>query len=323
VTVYGFHASHEQFSPAELLEVLQRAERAGFSAGMCSDHFAPWSARQGHSGYAWSWLGAALATTSLPMGVVSAPGDRYHPAILAQAAATLEQMFPGRLWVALGSGQLLNEHITGGRWPAKEVRIRRLAECAEVMRDLLAGGTVTHDGLVRVDRAHLWTRPPEPPPLFGAAVSPATAAQVAAWADGLITVNQPDAGHLRTLAAYREAGGRGPAVLQAHLCWALDRRQAAAAAHDQWREAALGGDAGWELPLPEHLEQAARFATADQVAPYVFVSDNLDAHAEWLSGQAGGAFDRVMLHQVGRNQREFVDAFGAHVLPALSGLTVS
>src|SRR5688572_30561942 len=118
VTV-GFHASHEQVPPSPLLEAVQAAEAAGFTAAMSSDHFAPWSERQGHSGFAWSWLGAALATTTLPFGIVCAPGQRYHPAIVAQAAATLGAMFPARLWVALGSGEASNEHITGDRWPSK------------------------------------------------------------------------------------------------------------------------------------------------------------------------------------------------------------
>jgi G6PDH family F420-dependent oxidoreductase len=178
-TTYGFHASHEQLPPDELLVALRHAAEVGFTAGMCSDHFAPWSERQGHSGYAWAWLGAALATTALPMGVVTAPGQRYHPAITAQAAATLEQMHPGRFWLALGSGQALNEHITGERWPAKEERLLRLEECVAVLRALFDGETVTHDGRVRVDRARLWSRPATPPPLLAAAVTPPTAARAA------------------------------------------------------------------------------------------------------------------------------------------------
>ena len=144
MTVVGFHASHEQAHPAELLDAVRRAERVGFDAAMCSDHFAPWSRRQGHSGFAWSWLGAALATTSLPFGVVSAPGQRYHPAIIAQASATLAAMFPGRFWVALGSGEAVNEHITGDRWPPKPERQSAPPECVEVIRALHAGEEVTH-----------------------------------------------------------------------------------------------------------------------------------------------------------------------------------
>ncbi|ONK14155.1 TIGR03885 family FMN-dependent LLM class oxidoreductase [Streptomyces sp. MP131-18] len=318
MTAYGYHASHEQFAPAELLTLLRAAQDAGFATGMCSDHFAPWSARQGHSGHAWVWLGAALATTQLPMGVVTAPGQRYHPAVLAQAAATLAQLFPGRLWLALGTGQALNEHITGERWPAKEVRARRLAECVEVMRALFAGETVSHEGLVRVDRARLWSLPALPPVLLAAAVTPATAAWAAGWADGLVTINQPDEGQRRTLAAYREAGGRGPAVLQAHLSWAPSREAALHAALDQWREAVLGSDVGWELPLPEHFEQAARLIDAHQLEPFVHVSDDLGAQAAWLARQGEAGFDEVMLHQVGTDQLRFIEAFGADVLPELN-----
>src|ERR687898_1799077 len=168
--VIGFHNSHEQVHPAELLKAVQHAEEVGFTGAMSSDHFSPWSARQGQSGFGWSFLGAALATTSLPFGAVNAPGQRYHPAIIAQAIATLGAMFPGRFWVALGSGEAMNEHITGERWPVKSLRDARLRECVEVMRALFAGETVSHSGLVQVDRARLWTRPATPPPLIGAAV---------------------------------------------------------------------------------------------------------------------------------------------------------
>ena len=186
----GFHASHEQIHPAQLLADVQHAEAAGFQAAMCSDHFSPWSERQGHSGYAWSWLGAALATTSLPIGVVTAPGQRYHPAIAAQKIGTLAAMFSGRFWAALGSGQNLNEHITGEGWPRKELRQQRLRECADIIRRLLDGELVSHQGLVTVDRARLWTLPDVPPKLLAPAVSPGTAGEAAEWADGVITINQ-------------------------------------------------------------------------------------------------------------------------------------
>jgi G6PDH family F420-dependent oxidoreductase len=143
MTIVGWHASHEQIAPSELLRSAVRAEEVGFDAGMSSDHFAPWSERQGQSGYAWSWLGAALASTSLGYGIVTAPGQRYHPAITAQAIATLLEMFPDRLWVALGSGEFANEHITGGSWPDKPSRNARLAECVEIMRALFDGDAGT------------------------------------------------------------------------------------------------------------------------------------------------------------------------------------
>src|SRR5918994_506589 len=151
----GFHASHEQIPPSELLGVVREAAAAGFTRAMCSDHFSPWSSRQGESGFAWSWLGAAHQATELPFGVVTAPGQRYHPAVTAQAAATLAAMFPGRFWMALGTGEFSNEHITGEPWPTKPVRNARLGECVMVIRELLAGGLVDHDGLVRVDCARV------------------------------------------------------------------------------------------------------------------------------------------------------------------------
>lgn len=172
---FGFHASHEQLPPGELLRAVREAEEAGFELGMCSDHFAPWSHNQGHSGFAWAWLGAALQATSMPFGVVTAPGQRYHPAVIAQAAATLCEMYPERFWMALGSGQALNEHITGEAWPKKSERNARLLECVEVMRALFAGETVSHEGRVRVDRARLYSLPETPPELVGAAVTPDTA----------------------------------------------------------------------------------------------------------------------------------------------------
>src|SRR5690349_23632090 len=144
MTVHGVHASHEQIHPAELLAAVRRAEEAGFTAAMSSDHFAPWSERQGQSGYAWSWLGAALQATELPFGVVTAPGQRYHPAITAQAIGTLAAMYPGRFWAALGTGEASNEHITGERWPRKELRSARLRECVEIIRALLRGEEVSH-----------------------------------------------------------------------------------------------------------------------------------------------------------------------------------
>src|ERR687895_2945972 len=231
----GIHCSHEQIPPRDLLAAVRHAEQAGFAAAMSSDHFSPWSERQGESGFAWSFLGAALATTSLPFGVVNAPGQRYHPAIVAQAAASLCQMFPGRLWVALGTGEASNEHITGERWPSKTERNARLRECVDVIRALFAGEVVDHHGRVVVDRARLWTLPPEPPPLIGAAVSVETAAWVGEWADGLVTVNQPREQLERMIATFRAGGGEGKLLaVQVHLAWAPDEDSALEIAHDQW-----------------------------------------------------------------------------------------
>jgi len=212
MTVFGIHASHEQVHPSRLLAAVCQAERAGFTAAMSSDHFSPWSRRQGQSAFAWSWLGAALQATNLPFGVVSAPGQRYHSAVIAQAIGTLSTMYPGRFWAALGTGEASNEHITGAGWPRKDVRNARLRECVDIIRALLAGEEVSHDGLVRVDRARVWTRPDEPPPLLGAAVSVRTARWCAEWADGLITVSAATDRLKQLVGAYRDAGGPRSAV---------------------------------------------------------------------------------------------------------------
>jgi probable non-F420 flavinoid oxidoreductase len=318
MTRFGFHASHEQIAPGQLLEDVRAAERAGFGAAMCSDHLAPWSSAQGQSGFAWSWLGAALATTELPFGVVTAPGQRYHPAVHAQAIATLAGMFPGRFWAALGSGQALNEHVTGAPWPRKSTRDARLRECVDVIRALLAGEEVTHDGLVTVDRARVWSLPEVPPPLLGAALTPATAERAAGWADGLITVNQPVEVLRAVLDAYRGAGGAGPARLQVHVSWAPTDEEALRIAHEQWAPVILGSPVAWELALPQEFEAVAAFVRPDDLHPGVLASADPSRHAAWLSELAALGFDDVMVHHVGQHQQAFLDVYGASVLPALA-----
>jgi probable non-F420 flavinoid oxidoreductase len=319
MTLIGFHASHEQVPPERLLRDVRHAQEVGFEAAMCSDHFSPWSARQGHSGFAWSWLGAALATTTLPFGVVTAPGQRYHPAVTAQAVSTLGRMFPGRFWAALGSGEAVNEHITGDAWPPKELREARLLECVEVMRRMLAGEEVTHHGLVVVDRARLWAPPETSPPLVAAAVSVETAQLAATWADGLLTLNQPAEKLRRVLDAYRQAGGRGPARLQVHLSYASTEKQADEIAHDQWRSNVFPSPAVWDIATPEIFDQVSAHVPVEVVRRSVRVSADLSRHVDWLREYAELGFDELYLHHVGQDQQHFLDAFGQHVLPQLKG----
>ena len=318
MTVIGFHCSHEQINPAQLLQDVQRAEAAGFTAGMSSDHFSPWSARQGESGFAWAFLGAALATTELPFGVVNAPGQRYHPAIVAQAIATLAQMFPGRFWAALGSGEASNERVNGEVWPRKEVRDRRLIECVDVIRRLLNGEEVSHEGLVRVNRARLWTLPATAPDLVGPAVTPQTAARHAAWADGLVTVNQSRETLQNVLGAYRDAGGRGPARLQIHVSWAPTDDEALAIAHDQWRSNVFAPPACWDVESIEAFDVISEHVSPDQVRQSVRVSSDLGQHIAWLQEDVEQGWDELYIHFVGQHQAKFIDVFGEHVLPQLS-----
>ncbi|WP_016935790.1 LLM class flavin-dependent oxidoreductase, partial [Rhodococcus sp. R1101] len=239
MTLIGFHASHEQVSPSRLLEDVRLAEAAGFRAAMCSDHIEPWSRRQGHSGFAWSWLGAALATTELRFGVVTATGFRYHPVVTAQATATLASMFPHRFWFALGSGEHCNERMSGTPWPSKEERQQILGENLDIVRRLHAGEIVDHDGAVKVDRGRVWDRPPVPPEILLPALTPETARRFAGRVDGLVTVNAPLDDLRRILDAYRDGGGTGRTVLQVHLSWASTRDRAEAIAREQWSTNAL------------------------------------------------------------------------------------
>ncbi|HEX2167972.1 MAG TPA: TIGR03885 family FMN-dependent LLM class oxidoreductase [Longimicrobiales bacterium] len=318
VPTIGYHASHEQFTPSALLEFVQRAASAGFDAAMCSDHFHPWSEEQGESGFAWSWLGAALQATDLPFGVVCAPGYRYHPAIIAQAAATLAEMYPGRFWLAAGSGERLNEHITGEVWPPKPERNERLRDCVDVMRALWAGDTVTHRGLVQVEEARLYTRPAAPPRVFGAALTEQTAEWTGSWADGLITVSAPPDKLKRLTDAFRRGGGDGkPIVLQIKLSYANTDADALAGAHQQWRSVVFDSAVLAELRMPAEFDAAARLVRQEEMHAFVHVSSDVERHVEWIRGYGDFGFEALYLHNVHSDQQRFIDDFGEHVLPAL------
>ena len=285
---------------------------------MCSDHLSPWSERQGHSAFAWSWLGAALQSTSLPFGVVNAPGQRYHPVIIAQAIGTLGAMYEGRFWAALGTGENSNEHVTGGEWMRKDLRNARLRECVDIIRALLAGEEVTHDGLVTVDRAKVWTRPEIMPKLIGPAITPQTASWVAEWADGFATIEQPPDGPAdldRQLPRRGRAGAADPAdppllrpdpgrgdgdrvrpVAQQHLC----------------PTRLLGsGDGGGLRRRVESVEPRTWPRRSSSPADPA-------EHAQHLADLLELGFDEIYLHHVGQTQTEFIDVFGEHVLPQLN-----
>jgi probable non-F420 flavinoid oxidoreductase len=316
VVVIGFHASHEQLGPGSLLDAVVRAESAGFDAAMCSDHLAPWTPAQGQSGFAWSWLGAALHATSLPIGVVTAPGQRYHPVIVGQAAATLETMFPGRFWMALGSGEALNEHVTGTPWPDKAARNERLLTCATVIRDLLRGEEVDRrTPLVDVHRARLWTRPAEPPPILAAALSPETAGWAASWADGLITVNAPTERLRAIVDAYRAGGGAGRRlVLQVHLAWAPTEAEAWGVARRNWAAPALPSDVLADEEQPEAFAARAEHVDDATLGRAVVVCTDLVRLRDAIAGYVDLGFDEVYVHHVGTDVERFIDAFAEAVL---------
>lgn len=318
MTDYGFHASHEQIAPSQLLRDVQQAERAGFRAAMCSDHFAPWSTHQGHSGFAWSWLGAALATTELTFGTVTAPGQRYHPAVIAQASATVSEMFPGRFWLALGTGQNMNEHVTGDDWPPKEVRQERLEECVDIIARLHAGEEVTHRGHVQVDRARVYSLAEATTPLIGPALSPGTAARAAAWADGLITVNSDRQTMQQIVAAYRQAGGRGDLSLQVHLSIAPTEREARAIAVEQWNANTLPEPLSLDTPTPEQFDVLQRQVPGKDIADVVVITDSAAELAQRLREYESLGFSTIYLHHVGQDQSYFLAVAEKELLPLLS-----
>lgn len=321
MTRYGYHCSHEQFGPRELLNRIVQSDQAGFACASASDHFHPWSERQGESGFVWSWLGAAMERTRLPFCTVSAPGYRYHPAILAQAGATLATMYPGRLSMALGTGQRLNEAITGQPWPQKQERQALLQECVAIMRALWAGETVTHLGRVTVQEAKLYTRPEQPPLAIGAATTPETARWLGTWADGMITLAGGSPSDLRAVVdAFRDGGGGGkPVLAQAKLAWGLHEGEVREDAFRQWGTNLVQGQVVWEIPTPGQFDEMARLLGPEDLDRTVRVSTDLHRHAAWLKEYADVGLDALILHNVGSNQAAFIDAFGTHVLPQLGG----
>lgn len=321
MTKLSYHASHEQFAPGHLVQLVQQAESAGFDAAFCSDHLQPWGPAQGESGFSWSWLGAALqATRRLSFGTITVPcGWRYHPVVLAQAIATLGCMFPGRLpWIALGSGEALNEWPVTGTWPPKEERQHRLQEGASIIKSLLAGERVSSHGAIKVDDARLWSRPALPTRLVGAATSAETARWLGGWADGLLTVAPSLAQLEEIIGAFREGGGAGkPVHVKLDLCWASSDEEALTQAHAQWRFNAVDRKQRDDLRQPEDFDRASGAITLQQMADHVFVTSDLTRHAEHLASVLRLGVDTVDLHHVGTSQEAFIRQFGANVLPAV------
>jgi probable non-F420 flavinoid oxidoreductase len=316
----GYHCSHEQHAPSALLEHARAAERAGFGAAMCSDHFMPWSAEagQGQSGFAWSWLGAAMAATQMSFGTVTAPGQRYHPAILAQAIATLAEMFPDRFWAALATGEALNEHVTDDRWPPKAERRDRLRESVDVIRALLRGETVTHRGHVHVHEAKLYTLPATAPPLFGAALTLETARWAGSWADGLITVPGPPDALREMIDGFREAAGaRKPVYLQVSIAHARTEAEAEQVAR-AWRAAAVGdGNFKADVTLPQYFDAAAAHVSAEALRGSVRISADRQQHLDWLARDLELGIDRIYVHHVGpttAHQQDFFAELAADLL---------
>ena len=317
----GYALSSEELKPHDLVENARRAEHAGFGFALISDHFHPWLDVQGESPFVWSTIGAiSQATESLAVGTgVTCPMIRTHPAIIAQAAATSAALMPGRFFLGVGTGENLNEHVLGDRWPGHEERLEMLEEAVALMRKLWQGEVVTHRGRhYTVDRARLYTLPDEPPPVAVAAGGP-DAAELAGRIGDAVVSTAPDE---ELVEAFRDAGGDGkPAYGQLTVCYAEDRDRAIQIAFEQWPNAGLGGELGQELAMPSHYAAACDVLTPGQVAEKVVCGPDPDEHREAIAEFEQAGFDRVYVHQVGRDQEAFFGFYEREILPELQNVT--
>ncbi|HET9980617.1 MAG TPA: TIGR03557 family F420-dependent LLM class oxidoreductase [Ktedonobacterales bacterium] len=324
--VLGYAAMFEQFAPTDLLRWSRQAEDVGFGGIMASDHFQPWTPEQGQAAFAWAWMGALGAQTSrVVFGPgVTAPGPRYHPAILAQASATLEAMFPGRFYLGLGAGEALNEHITGEYWPEAPARLQRLEEAVEIIRKLFSGKVTKYQGAhFKLESAKLYTLPQTPPPIYIASSGPLNSERTGRIADGYITVGASDE-KIRMLLGRFEKGAREagkdptkmPRIIQLHLSWAGSQQAAVDQAVREWPNGGMAFPKA-DIRNPEDFAAMARIVGPEDFEGRVFMSADLDAHAAHLQHYIDLGFNQVYIHNVGRNQQEFIEAFGRSVLPKL------
>jgi coenzyme F420-dependent glucose-6-phosphate dehydrogenase len=313
----GYSLSCEEHRPADLVRFAVRAEEAGFEYASISDHYHPWLDAQGNSPFVWSVLGGiAQATRRLIVGTgVTCPTIRYHPAVIAQAAATVAAMMPDRFFLGLGTGENLNEHIVGSRWAPYPTRAAMLEEAVAIIRALWSGETVNHAGdAYRVENARLYTLPPEAPPIVLAASGPKSAALAGRIGDGLINY-APDRG---VVDRFRElARPEASRYLQINVCWAEDEAEARRTAHRICPNVALEGELGNQLPTPRHYEQAVRRVTEDDVAKVIACGPDPERHLEVIRKGADAGYDHIHVYQVGPDQEGFFDFYEHHVLPRL------
>jgi G6PDH family F420-dependent oxidoreductase len=316
VTALGYALSSEEHGPRDLVSNARRAEEAGFTFALISDHFHPWIERHPHSPFVWGVLGAiAEATDRLVVGTgVTCPTMRTHPAIIAHAAATAADLMPGRFFLGVGTGENLNEHILGQAWPEWDVRVEMLEEALEVIRALWSGEVTSHRGRhYRVQNAKLYTLPESLPPIRVAASGPRMAERAARMGDGLIST-APDK---ELVKAYQDAGGVGPLIGQLSVCWAKSEAAARRTAHEWWPTAALHGEVSQELPNPSQFTDLAKSVTEDQVAEAILCSPDPEQHLAKIREYEKAGFDHVYVHQIGPDQAGYLGFAEREILPAL------
>ncbi len=314
MTRYGYFLASEEHSPAELVRQARLAEQAGFEALWISDHFHPWLDEQGQSGFVWSMVGAISQVTSLPITTaVTCPLIRQHPAIVAQATATSALLTGGRFTLGVGTGEALNEHILGTRWPAAQERLEMLEEAVHLIRELLSGRLITHSGEhYTLETARLYSVPDAPPPIFMSGFGEKAVKLAGRLADGYMSV-QPNADFVRL---YRESGGEDrPVQGGLKVCWGQDADQARKTMHRLWPNDEIPGEAAQLLALPRHFRQVSDLISEEMItAP---CGPDLAAHIDAITAYTDAGFDEVYISQVGPEQEGFFEFYAEQVLPRL------
>jgi coenzyme F420-dependent glucose-6-phosphate dehydrogenase len=314
----GYKLSSEEFDAPSLVAQAERAEKAGFAFASISDHFHPWIDKQGESPFVWGTLGAISQRTERIelMTGVTCPTTRIHPAIVAQAAATAASLLPGRFSLGVGSGENLNEHILGDRWPGVVERQDRLEEAIEVIRGLWEGKLMSHRGKhFTVENARIYSLPEEPPPLLVAVARERSVELAARRGDGLIgTAPIPE-----SVEQFRSEGRKGkPTYGQLHVCWAEDEDAAKKLALEQWPNGAIKGSYFLELPLPAHFEEAAETLDEEDLAESVVCGPDPERHRAAIEEYIDAGYDHVYVHQIGPDQEGFLGFCEREVLPSFS-----
>jgi coenzyme F420-dependent glucose-6-phosphate dehydrogenase len=313
---FGLTLSSEEHAPRRLVELASQAEDVGFDFVSISDHFHPWLDEQGHAPFVWAVLGAIAARTNeIDVAVgVTCPTTRIHPVILAQATATVANLMPGRFTWGVGSGEALNEHITGTRWPSAPIRLAQLEEAIALVRRLWAGETVDHHGAhYCVEDARIYDPPERPVPIVVSAFGPAAAKVAAQSGDGLWTSGSAREG----IEQWRAAGGDGSVYCQLTFCWAEDRQRAIDEAHRIWRNSVVPGQLSQDLPTPAHFEQAASIVTPQMVAESMICGPDSDALVKTATDLVDAGVDHLYFHQIGSNQDAFLDVWKNELEAAL------
>jgi coenzyme F420-dependent glucose-6-phosphate dehydrogenase len=317
MTQFGYALSSEEHNPSDLVLYAQRAEEVGFDFAMISDHYHPWISEQGHSPFVWSVIGGiAQATQTLKLGTgVTCPIQRIHPAIIAQAAATAAAMMPGRFFLGVGTGENLNEHVLGDRWPPFDIRLEMLAEAVELIRTLWTGENISWWGtFYDVEDAQIFTLPDKLPQIMMAASGPQSVRAAGQIADGLIGL----APKSDIIEQFREAGGNDkPRYGQLAVCWAESEAEARRTVHKIWPNSGLTGELSQELRTVAHFEQAVKLVDEPTAVKTIICGPDPQKHIEGIQQFIDAGYDHVYIHQIGRDQMGFFRFYAQEVLPAV------